>query len=127
MLSSHCLDLFTQCGICCSTYLFVKATLTLFIKLYKTISIKYNLKQNITLFSSIAYGSFNILTAEMVNELNHTLRKKPKLALPTSKSLDNFSDTLNSFSDNQTPSINSPTSITSPPPFYTKRPKKFIV
>ena len=48
----------TQCGIYFSTFLFVQATLTLIVKLYKTISIKYNLKNNITLFSSIAYGFF---------------------------------------------------------------------
>ena len=45
-------------------------------KLYKTISIKYNLAQNITRFSSIAHGFFNILTAEMVNDLNDTHREK---------------------------------------------------
>ena len=60
----------------------------------------------------------------MVNDLNHTHRKKPKLALPTSKSQDNFSNTLNPFSDNQALSINNTNGITSPPPFYTKRPKK---
>ena len=41
----------TQYGICFSTFLFVQATLKVIIKLYKTISIKYNLEQNITLFS----------------------------------------------------------------------------
>ena len=46
----------TQCGIYFSTFLFVQATLTLIVKLYKTISIKYNLKENTTLFSSIAHG-----------------------------------------------------------------------
>ena len=45
----------TQGGIYFSTFLFVQATLTLIVKLYKTISIKYNLKQNITNFSSIAH------------------------------------------------------------------------
>ena len=34
----------TQCGIYFSTFLSVQATLTLIVKLYKTISIKYNLK-----------------------------------------------------------------------------------
>ena len=48
----------TQCGIYFSTFLFVQATLTLIVKLYKTISIKYNLKYNITLFSSIAHSFF---------------------------------------------------------------------
>ena len=59
----------------------------------------------------------------MVNDPNHTHRKK--LALKTSKSQDNFSDTLNPFPDNQTPSINNTNGITSPPFFYTKRPNKF--
>ena len=40
----------TQCGIYFSTFLFVQATLTLIVKLYKTISIKDNLKNNITFF-----------------------------------------------------------------------------
>ena len=68
----------TQCGIYFSTFLFVPATLTFIVKLYKTISIKYNLKNNITLFSSIAHGFFNILTAQMVNDLHDTQNKKPK-------------------------------------------------
>ena len=34
----------TQCGIYFSTFLFIQATITLLMKLYKTISIKYNLK-----------------------------------------------------------------------------------
>ena len=113
----------TQYGIFFSTYLFVQATLTLIIKLNNTISIKYNLKQK-KIFSSAAHGCFIILTAEMVNDLNHTHRKKHTLALPTFISSDIFSDTLNPFSDNQTLSINNTTGITSPPPFYTKRPNK---
>ena len=117
----------TQCGIYFSTFLFVQATLTLIVKLYKTISIKYNLKQSITLFSSIAHGFFNILTAGMVNDPSHTHRRNTKLALPTSKSHDSFSDTLDPFSDNQTPSTNNTNGITSPPPFYTKRPNKFCL
>ena len=62
----------TQCGIYFSTFLFVQATLTLIVKLYKTKSIKYHLKNNITWFSSIAHGFFNILTAQMVNDLHDT-------------------------------------------------------
>ena len=46
----------TQCGIYFSSFLFVQATITLIIKLYKTISVKYNLKLNITLLSSIDMG-----------------------------------------------------------------------
>ena len=66
----------TQCGIYFSTFLFVQATLTLIVKLYKTVSIKYNLKNNITLFSSIAHGFFNVLTARMVSDLHGTQNKK---------------------------------------------------
>ena len=68
----------TQCGIYISTFLFVQATLTLIVNLYKTISFEYNLKNNTTLFSSIAHGFFNILTAQMVNDLHDTQNKKPK-------------------------------------------------
>ena len=107
----------TQCGIYFSTFLFIQATLTLIVKHYKTISIKYNLKNNITLFSSIAHGFFNILTAQMVNDLHDTQNKKPKNPFFQSKSLDHLSGT-------STILINHSTGITSPPPFYTKRPKK---
>ena len=66
----------TQCGIRFSAFLSIQATITLLIKFCKTISIKYHLKHNITLFSSIAQGFFNILTAEMVNDLNDTQNRK---------------------------------------------------
>ena len=56
----------TQCGIYFSTFLFIQALQTLLIKVYKTISITYNLEQNLTIFSSIAHGFFNILTSEMI-------------------------------------------------------------
>ena len=62
-------------------------------------------------------GFFNILTAEMVNDLNETQNRKPKNTLLKSKSLDNFSDTSTNL-------INHCTGITSPPPFNTKRPNK---
>ena len=107
----------TQCGIYFSTFLFVHATITLIVKLYKTISIKNNLKNNITLFSSIAHGFFNILTARMVNDLNDNQNKKPKNTLLKSKSFDHFSDTSTTL-------INHSIGITFHPPFYTKRHKK---
>ena len=107
----------TQCGIYFSTFLFVQATLTFIVKLYKTISIKYNLKNNITFFSSIAHGYFNVLTARMVSDLHETQNKKPKSTLLKSKSLDNFIDTSLIL-------INHSTDVTSSPPFYTKRPNK---
>ena len=81
---------------------FYTSNYTLIIKLYKTISIKYNLKHNITLLSSIAHGFFNILTAEMVNDLIETQNKKPKNTLLKSKSLDNFSDTSTNLINHST-------------------------
>ena len=107
----------TQCGIYFSTFLFVQATLKLIVKLYKTVSIKYNLKQNITIFSSIAHGFFNIFTAQMVNDLTDTHHQQPTLPPKTSKSLDNFPDI-------STNSINNHTGFTSSPPFYTNCPNK---
>ena len=77
-----------------STFLFVQATITLIVKLYKIISIKYNPKNNITSFSSKAHGFFNVLTSQMVNDFNDTQnKKKTKNPLFKSKSLDHFSDT----------------------------------
>ena len=112
----------TQCGIYLSTFLFIQATITLIIKLYKTISINYNLKQVITVFSSIAHGFFTNIIAEMVNDLTDTYRKKPKLAFQTSKFLTHMTDNpLDDFSDNQRNSIIKPTGITSSPSFCTKR------
>ena len=72
------------------------------------------------MFSSIAHGFFNILTAEMVNDLNDTQNRKPRNTLLKTKSLYNFSDTstqVNNYS----------TGITSPPLFYTKRPNKLQI
>ena len=66
---------------------FIRTTKILVIHLYKTISIKNNLKQNITLFRSIAFGFFKVLTAEMVKDLDDNHHNKPKLALKRSKSL----------------------------------------
>ena len=95
----------------------MQATLILIVKLYKTISIKYNLKNNITLFSPIAHDFFNILTAQMANDLHDTHNKKPKNPFYKSKSLDHISDTSTNL-------INHSTGITSSPPFYTKCPNK---
>ena len=53
----------------------------------------------------------------MVSDLHGTQNKKPKSTLLKSKSLDNFIDTSPNL-------INHYTDVTSPPPFYTKRPNK---
>ena len=62
----------TQCGIYFSTFLFIREVLTFLLKFYRTISIKYNLQSNISILSSIAHGFFNIVTSEMVTDLNNT-------------------------------------------------------
>ena len=95
---------------------FVQATIPLFVKPFKTISYKYNY-YNITLFSSIAHGFFNTLTAQMVNDLNDNQNKKPKTSFLKSKPVDHYSDTSTNL-------INHSTGITSPPPFFTKRHNK---
>ena len=99
--------------------------LTLIVKLYKTISIKYNLKQNITVLSSIAHGFLNILTADMVHDLKNARSKR---SLESSNHLPNIIENSldeSSLNPNDTTGISSnPTSITSPPPFYTKHPTR---
>ena len=67
----------TQCGIYFSTFLFiVREVLTFLLKFYRTISIKYNLQSNIFILSSKAHGFFNIVTSEMVTDLNNTGKRK---------------------------------------------------
>ena len=115
----------TQCGIYFSTYLFLQTMLTLIVNLYKTISIKYNLEQNITIINSIAHGFLNILTADMIHDLkmfvlNHPLKVHIKCQTLLTNPLDE-----SSYNPNDTTDISSnPTGITSPPPFYTKRPNR---
>ena len=72
------------------------------------------------MFSSIAHGFFNILTAQMVNELHDTQNKNPKNPFSKSKSLDHLFNTSTNL-------INHSTGNTSPPPFYTKRPNKLQI
>ena len=66
----------TQCGIYFSTFLFIREVLTFLLKFYRTTSIKYNLQSNISILSSIAHGFFNIVTSEMVTDLNNTGKRK---------------------------------------------------
>ena len=75
------------------------------------------LKKILFNYSSIAHGFFNILTAQMVNDLNDNQNKKSKNTLLKSKFSDHFSDTSTTL-NNPSPGI------TSPPLFYTKRHKK---
>ena len=63
--------------------------LTLIVTLYKTISIKYNLKQNITVLSSIAHGFLNVLTADTLHDLRNTRSKR---SLKSSNHLPNISE-----------------------------------
>ena len=73
----HACYILRHCGIHFLTCLVLQTIITLHIKLYNAISIKYNSRQKITLLSSIAHGFLDILTAEMVNELNIARPKRP--------------------------------------------------
>ena len=114
-LSGYPCYILTQCGLYFSTYLFIQTTLTHIDKLYKTISIKYNLKQNITFLSSIAHGFLNILTADMLHDLKNTRSKR---SLESSNHLPNITE--NSLDESflnphDTIGLSSnPTGITSP-------------
>ena len=69
---------------------FFQALITLLDKVYKTITIKYNLKQNVTIFSSEAHGFFNILTANLVNNLKDIHPPFRKRALSLNKTSSKF-------------------------------------
>ena len=73
------LDILTQCGIYFSTFLFVQATITLIIKLYKTISIKYSPKNNTTLISSTAHGFLMFLQHKWSMTSMRLKTKNPKV------------------------------------------------
>ena len=99
--------------------------LTLIVILYKTISIKYKIKQNITILNSIAHGFFNIRTADMIHDKN-VRSKSPhqKSSHQMSNITDNPLDE-SSYNPNETTGYTpNPTGITSPPPFFTKRPNR---
>ena len=66
----------TQCGIYFSSFLFIREVSTFPLRFYRTISMKYNLQSNICILSSIANGFFNIVTSEMVTDLNNTGKRK---------------------------------------------------
>ena len=66
----------TQCGVYLSTLLFIREVVTFLLRFYRTISIKYNLQSNVSILSSIAHGIFNIVTSEMVTDLNNTGKRK---------------------------------------------------
>ena len=66
----------TQCGIYFSTFLFIREILTFLLNFYRTISIKNILQSNISILSSIAHGFFNIVTSEMITDLNNTGKRK---------------------------------------------------
>ena len=66
----------TQYGIYFSTFLFIREVLTFLLKSYRTISIKNNLQSKISILSSTAHGFFNIVTLEMVTDLNNIGKRK---------------------------------------------------
>ena len=55
---------------------FIREILTFLLRFYRTIDIKYNLQSNNFILSSIAHGFFNIVTLEMVTDLNNTRKRK---------------------------------------------------
>ena len=117
----------TQCGNYSSLYLSIQTMLTLIVKLYENISISYNLKQNITVLSSIAHGFLNILTADMINDLKNARSKR---SFKSSNHLPNITENPldESFlSPHDTTGISSnPTGFISPPPFYTNVRIRFL-
>ena len=114
-----------QCGIYFSTFLFIREVLTFLFRFYRPISIKYNLQSNISILSLIAYGFLNIVTSEMVTDLNNTGKRKriyTKHKITTSENdqiLLSEKETPNQikrYSDNDSPNV---------PPKYTSKNSTF--
>ena len=66
----------TQCGIYYSNFLFVIEVLLFPLKFYRTSSVKDDLQSNISTLSSIVRGFSNIVTSEMITDLNNTGKRK---------------------------------------------------
>ena len=91
------------------------------LKFYRTISIKYNLQSNISILSSIAHGFFNIVTSEMITDINNTGKRKriyTKQKITTSET-DNIllpkkgtNNKMRRYSDSDSPYL---------PPKYTRK------
>ena len=59
---------------------FLRALITLFIEVYKTISLKYILERNVTIFSSILHSFFyTLLHLKWINDLKDAPSKKRAL------------------------------------------------
>ena len=123
----------TQCGIYFSTFPLKQTILTLIVKLYKTISLKHNLKHNITILSSFAHGFCNILTSDTVNDIDdaHTQRPLPlnKSSQPLPLSTLNEHPLDESFDNSDDPTITSTklSGMILPPHFLTKRSKRISI
>ena len=66
----------THRGIYSSTFLFIREVLIFLLKFNRTISIKSYLQSNLSILSSIAQGFFNIVTSEVVTDLNKTGKRR---------------------------------------------------
>ena len=108
----------------------MQTILTLLIKLCKTILVKYNLKQNI-IFLVSSHDFFINITADMIHDLKDSHTQRPLPPIKCSHQLSTiFKNTLDDPSDNSLDPTNTstkPSRIHSPPPFYTKRPKRLQI
>ena len=69
----------TQCGSYFSTFLFIQYVITFLLKIYKSISIKYKLRENIAKLSSIVYRFLNDKTSKKVTDLHEAECEKRQL------------------------------------------------
>ena len=111
----------THCGIYFSTFLFIREVLTFLLHFYRTISKKFNLQSSISILSSIAHGSSNIVTSEMVTDSNNTgkgiwINTKHKLTTSESDNIllseKGTHKKMRRYSDSDSPSL---------PPKYTSK------
>ena len=59
-----------------STFMFLHTVISFLIKALKSITIKYNLKNNISIIASLTHGFCDVVTSEMITDLNNDGKKK---------------------------------------------------
>ena len=103
-----------------STFMFLHTVISFLIKALKSITIKYNLKNNISIVASLTHGFCDVVTSEMITDLNNDGKvKEQSNQLKRNK---HYPDEMieSTFSLDKQESDNEFSRTSSPPPRYSK-------
>ena len=116
----------TQCGIYFSTFMFLHTVISFLIKSLKSITIKYNLKNNISIIASLTHGFCDVVTSEMITDLNNDGKQK-KQVNHVKRTIHHPNDTIEStFHLKEQNSDNDSNRSSSPPPKYSQHQDNLI-